>query len=209
MITIIDYQAGNIKSIQNMLRKVGVLSKIASKPEDIKDANKLILSGVGHFDHGMRNIKASGLLDVLNKKVILEKVPLLGICLGAQLLGDSSEEGVEKGLGWIPMRNVLFDKNRLGDSLKVPHMGWNSIKQNTNSYKNSISLIGELEEETRFYFVHSFHMVPEKEENILATSYYGYEFVSAVQHHNIFGVQFHPEKSHVFGMRLLENFAKL
>lgn len=217
MITIIDYGAGNIKSIQNMLKKIGVASMISNKAEEISVAEKLILPGVGHFDHGMKNLRSSGLIEVLNQKVQQEKCPILGICLGAQLLGDQSEEGVDKGLAWIPMDIVKFDKSRLGEKLKVPHMGWNKISRRRKSdskirereHIEKATLFDGLGEDARFYFVHTYHMMPKNESAILAITTYGYEFVSAVQHENIYGVQFHPEKSHSFGMQLLKNFSEL
>lgn len=217
MITIIDYGAGNIKSIQNMLKKIGVASMISNKAEEISVAEKLILPGVGHFDHGMKNLRASGLIEVLNQKVQLEKCPILGICLGAQLLGEQSEEGVENGLAWIPMDIVKFDKSRLGEKLKVPHMGWNKVSRRRKSdskirdreHIEKTTLFDGLGEDARFYFVHTYHMMPKNESDIIASTTYGYNFVSAVQHENIYGVQFHPEKSHFFGMQLLKNFNNL
>lgn len=204
MITIINYNAGNIKSIQNMLKRIGAKSCISSHVEEIEQAEKLILPGVGHFDYGMNNLKQSGLIEVLNKKVVEQKTPILGICLGAQLLGNRSEEGVEKGLGWIDMDIVKFDKAKMGDNLKIPHMSWNEV----SIKKNSKLMLG-LDDESRFYFVHSYHMRCNDENNILANTFYGYEFTSAVEKENIFGVQFHPEKSHKFGMKLLENFVNI
>ena len=135
MITIIDYGAGNVKSIQNMLKKIGVESILTKDVSVIENARKLILPGVGHFDHGMTQLKKSGLLDILNKKVFLEKIPLLGICLGAQMLGNKSDEGNEKGLGWIDMDIVKFDRNLLNENLKVPHMNWNEINIKKNIFK--------------------------------------------------------------------------
>jgi len=190
-----------------MLRKIGQASIISSESNSIDEAEKLILPGVGHFDHGMKNLSNSGLIEALNHNVLNKKKPILGICLGAQLLGDSSEEGVEKGLGWIPMQNVKFNRSRLSNSLKIPHMGWNKLK--VKSIKEEKGLFYEMADDARFYFVHSFHMLPTNEEHMLSTSKYGYEFVSSVQKENIYGVQFHPEKSHHFGMQLLKNFAKL
>ena len=201
MITIINYNAGNIKSIQNMLKRIGAKSCISSSVDEIEQAEKLILPGVGHFDYGMKNLHESGLIEVLNKKVLIDKVPLLGICLGAQLLGNRSEEGVLSGLGWIDMEVVKFDENKLPKNLKIPHMSWNEIK-----IKKQSKLLEGLNDESRFYFVHSYHMKCNNENDILANTNYGYEFTSAVEKENIFGVQFHPEKSHKFGMRLLENF---
>lgn len=204
MITIINYNAGNIKSIQNMLKRIGAKSCISSNAEEIEQAEKLILPGVGHFDYGMRNLQESGLIEVLNKKVLTDKVPLLGICLGAQLLGNRSEEGIIPGLGWIDMEVVKFDENKLAENLKIPHMSWNEM-----IIKKQSELLAGLNNESRFYFVHSYHMKCNDENDVLTNTNYGYEFTSAVEKDNIYGVQFHPEKSHKFGMRLLENFVNI
>jgi glutamine amidotransferase len=204
MITIIDYGAGNIKSIRNMLKKIGVESMISKKPVEIAQAEKLILPGVGHFDFGMKNLKESGLIDVLHTSVLMDKIPLLGICLGAQLLGNSSEEGKEKGLGWIDMEVVKFDSSKIDTKFKIPHMGWNDIEIQQPS-----KLLAKLEQEARFYFVHTYHMKPNNVKDVLTMTNYGYNFTSAVRRNNIYGVQFHPEKSHKFGMQLLSNFSKI
>jgi len=204
MITIIDYGAGNVKSVQNMLKKIGVESTLTKEISVIEEATKFILPGVGAFDYGMQQLKKSGLIETLNKKVIEQKTPLLGICLGAQMLGNKSEEGSEKGLGWIDIDVVKFDKKLLDSNLKVPHMNWNEIKINKENL-----LLKKLNNESRFYFVHSYHMKANNNEDILCTSNYGYIFVSGVNKDNIWGVQFHPEKSHKYGMQLLENFAQL
>ena len=204
MITIIDYGAGNIKSIRNMLKKIGVESIISSNPNEIKRADKLILPGVGHFDYGMKSLLNSGLIEVLKETVILNKKPLLGICLGAQLLGKGSEEGKEKGLSWIDMNVVKFDISKINSQFKIPHMGWAEL-----NLKKDSKLIENFSVDARFYFVHNYHMVVNNPDNILATSIYGYEFTSAIENANIYGVQFHPEKSHKFGMKLLENFSKI
>lgn len=201
MITIIDYGAGNIKSIRNMLKKIGVKSMISNDPDQIAKADKLILPGVGHFDYGMRSLKASGLIQILEQKVLIEKTQILGICLGAQLLGKRSEEGVEPGLGWIDMEIVHFHKNKMPDGRKVPNMGWNYIRPAKSS-----PLLEGLGELARFYFVHTYHMNPNRKEDALTYSSYGYEFASSVSYGNIYGVQFHPEKSHKYGMQLLKNF---
>jgi glutamine amidotransferase len=204
MITIVDYGAGNIKSIRNMLKKIGVTSQITSSAEEVSKAEKLIIPGVGHYTYGMDKLNTSGLVDELTSRVLKDKIPVLGICLGAQLLGISSEESDEKGLGWLDMEVVRFDSSKMEASLKVPHMGWNEIKQE----KKSLLLDG-YEEVPRYYFVHSYHMKPVNPSDILMTTNYGYEFTSAVEKDNIFGVQFHPEKSHKFGMKLLTNFSKI
>ena len=204
MITIINYGAGNIKSIQNMLKKLGVESEISDDATTINNAKKLILPGVGAFDYGMQQLKKSGLIETLYKKVIEEKTPLLGICLGAQMLGNKSEEGTEKGLAWIDMDVVKFDTKKLSNNLKVPHMNWNEI-----NIKKTTPLFNKLNNQSRFYFVHTYHMQTNNPTDVLCTSNYGYEFVSGVHKNNIWGMQFHPEKSHKFGMKLLENFAAI
>jgi len=204
MITIVDYGAGNIKSIQNMLKKIGVFSRISNSIEEIKNSEKLILPGVGHFDFGMKQLRASGLVEVLTQRVKEDKIPILGICLGSQMLGLKSEEGVEPGLGWIDMEIIHFDINKINATNKVPNMGWNYIKPAKNS-----KLLDGLDEKSRFYFVHSYHMQPNNAEDALCYSHYGYDFASAVASKNIFGVQFHPEKSHKFGMQLLKNFTEI
>ena len=202
MITIIDYGAGNVKSVQNMLKKIGVQSILTKDISEIEKASKLILPGVGAFDYGMEQLQQSGLIEVLNKKVIQEKTPILGICLGAQMLGIKSEEGIEKGLEWINMEVKKFNLN--DSSLKVPHMNWSQTKLNKTS-----KLFENMFENPRFYFVHSFFMSPKNSADVLCTVDYGGDFVAAVEKDNIYGVQFHPEKSHKFGMKLLENFAKI
>ena len=199
MITIIDYGAGNVKSVQNMLKKIGVKSILTNSITEIENATKLILPGVGSFDYGMKNLISTGVIETLNKKVLVDKTPLLGICLGAQMLGNKSDEGVEKGLGWIDMDVKKFNFN--DSSLKVPHMNWSNTIQNKQS-----KLFENLFENPRFYFVHSYFMSPNNSEDALCTVDYGGDFVAAVEKENIFGVQFHPEKSHKFGMKLLENF---
>ena len=203
-ILIIDYGCGNLASIQNMLRKVGYYdSLVSSDPEEIKNADKLILPGVGHFDYGMNELNDLGVIPVLNHRVMECKVPVLGICLGAQLMLETSDEGTQKGLGWISGRSVKFGEKVLTTGLKVPHMGWNEIEWTKEHF-----LFRGLDENPRFYFVHSYHMRCDDEANVLAKSKYGHSFVSAVNHDNICGVQFHPEKSHRFGMTLLKNFAE-
>lgn len=203
MLIIIDYGVGNLSSIKNMLKKIGVDAEISGNVQDIQGAEKLILPGVGHFDYGMQHLHESGLLNALNEKVLQNKTPILGICLGVQLLTYCSEEGKEKGLGWIKGKTVAFDKTKLDVDHKIPHMGWTDIK----CFEES-KLFTSMYAEPRFYFVHSYHLQLENPSDELATANYGYDFTVGIEHENILGVQFHPEKSHKFGMKLLENFVK-
>jgi len=197
MIVIIDYGMGNVGSIKNMIKKVGHDSVISSEPSCIQQATKLVLPGVGAFDNGMKNLHASGLIDLLNTKVLEEKVPILGICLGMQLMTKGSEEGCEQGLSWVDAQTLKFQS----EQLKVPHMGWNVIQ-----HKKPSKLFDELDSEKRFYFVHSYYVKAANEDDISCTTPYGHDFVSAFEHDNIIGCQFHPEKSHTFGMQLFKRF---
>ena len=203
MITIVNYGMGNLGSVQNMYKRIGVPSEITGDPAIIAKSTKLLLPGVGAFDAAMQKIADSGLLTVLNKKVLEEKVPTLGICLGMQLLTNSSEEGILPGLGWIPAKTVKF-KFAPESKLKVPHMGWNYVFS-----KKESQLTSDLPEEPRFYFVHSYFVQCENEEHVLTTTPYGSDFHSIIQRDNVYGAQFHPEKSHKYGMKLLENFANI
>jgi len=205
MITIIDYEMGNLGSIQNMFRYIGVESKIESDPDKIKNASKILLPGVGSFDMAMRKIKEKNLDEVLNEKALKEQVPVLGICLGMQLLTNGSEEGELDGFGWIPSKTMSF-KNRIDSTLKVPHMGWNLVRLRE---KNPLMQGFDEFDETMFYFVHSYFVKVDNEENSILKTEYGLEFDSAISKDNIFGTQFHPEKSHKFGMKLFENFARI
>ncbi len=203
MITIINYGMGNLGSVQNMFKRIGVESEISGDPGVIAKADKLLLPGVGAFDAAMEKIDESGLKSILDKKVLEEKVPTLGICLGMQLLTNSSEEGVLPGLGWLPAKSYKFSFPS-DSGLKIPHMGWNRV-----FVKNDSPLIADLPEEPRFYFVHSYYVACDNEHDVLTTTHYGRDFHSIVQRGNVFGAQFHPEKSHKYGMKLLENFARL
>jgi len=202
MIAIVDYGVGNLTSVKRMLERCGVASEISSSPEFITNAEKVILPGVGSFDYGMEMLERSGLLDVLNEHAVFYKKPLLGICLGMQLLFSESNEGNRKGLGWLDGKVVHFDRGKLHAGLKIPHMGWSNVMVQKSGH-----LLQNLENDARFYFVHSYHLSDVSESDVLLTATYGYEFVCGVEHENILGVQFHPEKSHRFGMKLLENFA--
>lgn len=203
MLVIIDYGLGNLASVQNMFKKLGIKDVlISSNKEDILKADKLLLPGVGAFDAGMDQLNKSGLVEPLNQKVLQEKVPILGICLGMQLLTKSSEEGVLPGLGWINAHTVKFHPDpALG--LKVPHMGWEYVKvtkANALLPQNSHS---------RFYFVHSYHVVCEVADQSIGTADFGGPFTCMVNKENIYGTQFHPEKSLKFGMEILKNFSSL
>lgn len=203
MIVIVDYGVGNLGSIANMLRKVGGEAVVSSDGAVIEQAQKLILPGVGAFDSGMKNLNQAGLIPLLNRKVLDEKTPILGLCLGMQLFARRSEEGVLPGLDWIGSDVTRFRFDPHGTTLKIPHMGWNNVKT-----ERKHPLWKDFDTDGRFYFVHSYHLVCDDRNSILATTLYGYEFVSAVARDNILGVQFHPEKSHKFGMRLLSNFVE-
>jgi imidazole glycerol-phosphate synthase subunit HisH len=203
MIAIIDYGVGNLGSVKNMLKKAGFESVLASDISTVENAQKIILPGIGAFDHCMQKFNASGLRQLVTEKVTQEKIPLLGICVGLQMLMENSEEGIEPGLGWITGKTIKFKKESLGD-LKIPHMGWTDVKRSKDSF-----LTHELGDQPRFYFVHSYHVFPDHPEDELLSANYGYDFTAAVNRDNIFGVQFHPEKSHKYGMKILENFGRL
>ena len=203
MIVIVDYGMGNLGSIINMFKKIGVEAKSTSDIKQIEGAKKILLPGVGAFDAAMSKIAEKGFQSVLNYKALEEKVPVLGICLGLQLLTQGSEEGVLPGLGWIEAytHKFKFDDN---NTLKIPHMGWNEVKVSKGH-----ALVDSLPVPSRFYFVHSYYVKCKHHENELLSCNYGHDFTCAVQHDNIMGVQFHPEKSHKFGMQLLKNFSDL
>ncbi len=203
MITIVDYGTSNLGSMRNMLKKLGAASRIASVPQDLADATKIIVPGVGAFDAGMRKLQQSGMVPALNQKVLMERVPTLGVCLGMQLMTEGSEEGELSGLGWIEARAKRFDQAS-DPEIKVPHMGWNEV----TAVKPS-ALTAQFPSEPRFYFAHSFHVICRKADDVLLTFVYGANiFTAAFQRDNLIGAQFHPEKSHRFGMALLRNFVE-
>jgi glutamine amidotransferase len=201
MIVIVDYGMGNLGSIVNMLKKIGVKATISSDADTLAAAPKLLLPGVGAFDKAMERIVASGLKTILDEQVLVQKKPILGICLGMQLLTRGSEEGKLAGLGWVPASTKRFPGL---PGLRIPHMGWNRV------YPSNPSLFTrDLPEESRFYFVHSYCVQTDLIEHSLLKCHYGIDFDAAIQKENIYGAQFHPEKSHRFGMQLLKNFANL
>jgi imidazole glycerol-phosphate synthase subunit HisH len=199
---VVDYGMGNIGSILNMLKRIGVKASLSSTPAEIRAAERLILPGVGAFDTAMQRLNASGLVDVLTEQVIERRTPVLGICLGMQLLARGSEEGTLPGLGWFDATAVRFRFPPGPDAPRVPHMGWNSAVARPGT-----RLFHGLENDARFYFAHSFHVVCTDEADIAARTSYGGNVVAAVERGHIMGTQFHPEKSHKFGMRVLQNFA--
>jgi len=202
MITIVDYGIGNLGSMFNMFKRIGVCVSIESEVSTIAKAKKIVLPGVGSFDTAMQHINTvSGLRGALDHKVLEEKVPVLGVCLGMQLLTCSSEEGNLPGLGWIPGKTRRFSKH---EGLKVPHMGWNVVQTNTPS-----RLTSNVGKEPRYYFVHSYYVQTEDPAHAIMRTQYGLNFDSAIGRDNIYGVQFHPEKSHQFGMQILKNFSEI
>lgn len=202
MIVIVDYGMGNLRSVLKKFEMIKVDAKISSSADEIGRATKLVLPGVGHFAEGMKNIKEYGLLDVLQECVIKRQIPILGICLGMQLLGEWSEEGEVEGLGFLrgKVRRFRFEKS--DKTLRVPHVGWNNIKIRRES-----PLLKNIPDGTRFYFTHSYHFTDVDENDIIATTDYGYDFPSIIGHNNIYGTQFHPEKSHLIGLDIYRNFS--
>ena len=203
MIGIVDYNMGNLASVINAFTKMGVDATLESDPSKLSQYDKLILPGVGAFGDAMEHLQSNG-MDLAVKAFVASGKPLLGICLGMQLLFESSEEfGSNKGLGLIPGKVVAFDESKFDHSLKVPHMGWNEMFKQTNT-----SLFDGLDDDFYLYFVHSYHAICE-DKYAIGKTHYGYEFVSAVQKENIYGIQPHPEKSHENGLKIIENFVKL
>ena len=201
MIVVIDYGVGNTSSVLNMLKKIGATAKLSADPAEIRKAERLILPGVGAFDKGITALRERRLEPILREQVLDVRKPILGICLGMQLLARSSEEGELPGLGWIEAETRRFCFREPATTYRVPHMGWNWVKPH-----GADSLFDGFQNPPRFYFVHSYHVVCDDANDVLATTEYGNDFVCAVRRANIFGTQFHPEKSHRFGMHLLKNF---
>lgn len=204
MITLIDYGVGNIFAFQNVYKRLDIPTKIAKSSDDLNDAQKLILPGVGSFDYAMNRLNDSGMREKLDELVLEKKIPVIGICVGMQMMGNRSDEGKEEGLKWIDGDILKFDEKLIEHRTKLPHMGWNDVVP-----VNNHSLFNGLERNAIFYFLHSFHFKCKNPLDIIATSEYGVAFSSAVNKNHIFGIQFHPEKSHHYGERLLHNFAIL
>lgn len=201
-IGIVDARIGNIGAIRSILNKIGANGEVCSDPRMISDFDQVILPGVGAFDNGMRSLREQGWIDVLNDIALVKRKPILGICLGMQLLCNASEEGILPGLGWIDAEVNRFDFPQTSN-LKIPHMGWNTI---TICKENP--LIESTGTEHRFYFTHSYHANCRNREDVLAVTHHGYEVTAAISRNNIFGVQFHPEKSHKFGISLMKKFVE-
>ena len=199
-VSLVNYGVGNLGSLRNMFRRLGIQTEDLTAPDQLQRASRVLLPGVGAFDHGMAALRDGDWVDSIRQHVSTGK-PLLGICLGMQLLLDSSEEGQLPGLGFVP---GIVRRFRPTTNLRVPHMGWNFV---SSAIQNK--LFTNLDKDSRFYFVHSYYAEPKHEANVLTTTHYGHSFASAIVSENVYGTQFHPEKSHSFGMKLLENFSKL
>lgn len=201
MLLILDYGLGNLTSVKRAFKRLNTEITISDNPQDILKADKIVLPGVGHFSRGIEQIKSKGYLEPLNQFALHENKPIIGICLGMQLMTSFSEEGSNHGLNWINSQTKKIN----GNGLKVPHMGWNTL----NIIKNDCKLVQNVEEDDSYYFVHNYAIHCEDEEAIVATTEYGEEFTSVFNKNNIYGVQFHPEKSHDQGLQLLKNFISI
>jgi glutamine amidotransferase len=204
MITIIDYGVGNIFAFQNVYKRLNISTKIARTKQDLLDAKKLILPGVGSFDYAMSQLNASGMREKLDDLVLDKNIPIIGICVGMQMMGNRSDEGKLEGLKWIDSEVLKFDDSLIKQRAKLPHMGWNDVMP----LDENPLFIG-LEKNAIFYFLHSYYFKCNNPNDIIAVSDYGISFSSAVNHGNVYGIQFHPEKSHQYGEKLLYNFANL
>ncbi len=203
MIAIVDYGSGNINAFANVFKRLNINAIIARTKDDLSGISSIVLPGVGAFDHVMSSFNKSGLRDVVERMVFEEDAKVIGICAGMQILANCSDEGKEKGLGWIDGQVRLFDTSEIKYKTKLPHMGWNEIVHNGNP------LFKDIDTKARYYFVHSYYFECNEKMNSIATTEYGFNFTSAVNKGNVFGVQFHPEKSHHNGQQLLKNFATL
>ena len=204
MITIVNYGLGNVQAFENIYKRLNISVNIASTPDQLRNGTKIILPGVGSFDWAMKRLNESGMRAALDKLVTVDRAPVLGICVGMQMMTKRSDEGKLGGLGWIDAGVKKFDISDLNQKAYLPHMGWNDV-----SLCMENGLFKTIEKDSRFYFLHSYYCCPENRKNILSeTDYYG-PFASAIHHRNVFGVQFHPEKSHQWGIQLLKNFAEL
>ncbi|HBB95711.1 MAG TPA: imidazole glycerol phosphate synthase subunit HisH [Blastocatellia bacterium] len=204
MITIVNYGIGNVQAIANIYKRLNIEVSLAASADELAGADKIILPGVGAFDWAMTGLNQSGMREALDELVITKRKPVLGICVGMQMMGNRSEEGVLDGLGWIDGDVNRFQETSLTDKIRLPQMGWNDVVP-----KQAECLFQGMESEARFYFLHSYYFSAKRAQDVLAVTDYNGPFASAVRSDNIFGVQFHPEKSHQWGIRLLKNFAEL
>lgn len=202
MVCIVDFSMGNLRSVQKAFERIKIPAIISSNSEEILSSNKIVLPGVGNFEKGIYNLKFSGLFETLNEAVIVKGIPILGICLGMQLMTEHSEEGNIQGFGWIKAKTIkLYTEKSM---LKIPHMGWNNLFM-----KNKSELFSNITSEDLFYFAHSYFVKCEDPKNILTETNYGFNFVSSFNKNNIYGCQFHPEKSHDIGLKVIKNFTEL
>ena len=204
MIAIVDYGLGNVQAFANIYKRLNIPATLASNAETLAQADRIILPGVGSFDWAMQCLQRAGLRQALDEQVMDRKVPVLGVCVGMQMMARSSEEGNEPGLGWIDAEVRRFAFTPDNHKLMLPHMGWNDIEPTQSS-----ALLKDLDAESRFYFLHSYFFAPDNEEEVIANADYGSTFACGVQAGNCYGVQFHPEKSHGWGIQLLKNFAEM
>jgi glutamine amidotransferase len=202
MITIVDYGLGNVAAFLNMYKRMNIPARAARNSEELTEAERIILPGVGAFDHAMKLLDSSGMRATLDRLVQRNNRPIMGVCVGMQILTDGSDEGSSAGLGWIPGRTRAFADHENSKTLALPHMGWNDVKPGAGH-----QLFESFGGDARFYFLHSYYVDPANREDIAATTNYGHEFACAIHHGNVWGVQFHPEKSHHWGAMLLKNFA--
>lgn len=206
MLTIVNYNLGNIHAIKNIYGRLNIPVNIAATSDELKTATRIILPGVGAFDAAMERLNRSGMRQVLDDLVLIKKVPVLGICVGMQMMAMDSEEGTESGLGWIDAKIMKFEQEKMNSQrgICLPHMGWNAVQPQKQE-----GLFNKIGKETKFYFLHSFYILPAHKQHVGAVTNYNGRFVSSICSKNIFGVQFHPEKSHTAGIQLLKNFAEV
>ncbi|MBY0496024.1 MAG: imidazole glycerol phosphate synthase subunit HisH [Cyanobacteria bacterium] len=204
MISIVDYGLGNVQAIANIYKRLNIPAQLVSTASALAEATRLVLPGVGAFDWAMSRLNDSGMRETLDHLVLRDRRPVLGICVGMQMMAHRSEEGVQHGLGWIDGVVKRFDEAAFHERTHLPHMGWNDVAP-----RQPGGLFAGIETESRFYFLHSYHIVPANAADVIAYTDYNVRFASSIRHDNVFGTQFHPEKSHHWGVRLLRNFAEL
>lgn len=204
MISILNYGLGNLQAFANIYKRLNIRANIVSNSEELKKSSRIILPGVGAFDWAMKRLNDSGMRETLDDLVLNKGKPILGICVGMQMMARKSQEGIMEGLGWVEGEIVKFEQDKSNQKLHLPHMGWNDVNP-----LNCKSIFKDLDGDSRFYFLHSYYFLPQSQYNILSKTEYGIEFTSSINKENVFGVQFHPEKSHKWGMQLLKNFAEI